>query len=140
MQDIAAIVAHRKPKPGSNRTFGLAFAVLFAVVGFWPLLSGGGYRLWALCLALAFAVVALIAPRLLGPLNLVWFKLGLLLHKITSPVVMGLVYCLAIVPTGLVMRWRGKDLLRLNRDIGAATYWIARDPPGPSPGSMSKQF
>lgn len=140
MQDIAAIVAHRKPKPGSNRTFGLAFAILFAVVGIWPLLSGGAYRLWALCVALAFAAVALIAPRLLGPFNLVWFKLGLLLNKITSPVVMGLIYCLAIVPTGLVMQWRGKDLLRLNRDISAATYWIARDPPGPSPGSMSKQF
>ena len=140
VQDIASITIHRKPKPGSNRTFGLAFAILFAIIGFWPLLSGGAFRVWALCLSLAFAAVAVLTPRLLGPLNLVWFRLGILLHKTTSPVVMGLVYYLAIVPTGLVMRWRGKDLLRLNRDSSASTYWIARDPPGPSPGSMSKQF
>ena len=140
MQDIAAIAAHRKPKPGSNRTFGLAFAVLFAVIGLWPLLSGEPYRLWSLCLALACAAAAMIAPGMLGPLNLAWFKFGLLLHKITSPIVVGLVYCLAIIPTGLVMRWRGNDLLRLKRDTAATTYWITRDPPGPTPGSMSKQF
>ena len=79
-------------------------------------------------------------PRVLAPLNIIWFRLGLLLHHVVNPVIMAVVYYGAVVPMGLLLKARGKDLLRLKRDPDATTYWIVRDPPGPAPGSMKQQF
>ena len=81
-----------------------------------------------------------LAPRLLHPLNRVWFALGLLLHHVVNPVVMALMFYGAILPMALLLRALGKDLLRLKREPQAASYWIAREPPAPAPDSMSKQF
>jgi len=133
-------ISHRVVVRGSDRAFGIVFAVVFAIIGLWPLLSGRGLRLWALGIACLFLAVALLAPWLLAPLNRIWFRFGLVLHHIVNPVVMGLVYYFAVVPMGLILKARGKDLLRLKRDPEAPTYWIAREPPGPAPGSMSRQF
>ena len=80
------------------------------------------------------------APRLLQPLNRLWFKLGLLLHHVVNPVIMALMFYGAMLPMALLLRWLGKDLLRLKREPEAQSYWIAREPPAPAPGSMSKQF
>jgi hypothetical protein len=87
-----------------------------------------------------FAAAALLAPRLLKPLNRAWFALGLLLHYVVNPVIMAVMFYGAILPMAMLLRWLGKDLLRLKREPNAQTYWIAREPPGPAPGSMSKQF
>lgn len=125
---------------GSERSFGLVFAVVFSVVALWPLKSGGELRLWALVTAAAFLVVSLAAPKLLKPLNLVWFKFGLLLHKIMSPLIMGLLFFVTVTPIGVLMRATGKDPMRLKRDPAATSYWITRDPPGPAPASMKNQF
>jgi predicted membrane metal-binding protein len=134
------IESHRKVIRGSDRSFGLVFGIVFAVIAVWPLIHGGPVRWWALALACVFAGLAVLAPRLLGPLNRLWFRFGLLLHHIVNPVVMILLYVTAIVPISLIMRACGKDLLRLGRDRQASTYWISREPSGPSTGSMSKQF
>lgn len=125
---------------GSDRSFGLVFAVVFSVIGLWPLLDGGEFRAWALGTALAFLVAALTMPRRLRPLNLLWFKFGMLLHHVVTPLVMGLLFFLTVTPVGLLMRATGKDPMRLRRDPAASSYWIARDPPGPSPESMKNQF
>jgi hypothetical protein len=134
------IVAHRKVVAGSNRSFGIVFAVVFGLIGAWPLVSGNPPRLWAAGIAIAFAIVALAAPHWLAPLNRLWFRVGLLLHRVVNPVVMGLIFFLTVVPIGLLMRAFGKDPLRLRREPAADSYWIARVPPGPEPGSMSRQF
>lgn len=133
-------VANRKVIVGSNRSFGVVFAVAFAVYACWPMVSGKEIRLWAALVAVAFAVMAFVFPRLLTPLNQLWFRIGLLLHRVVNPIVMGLIFYAAVVPVGAVMKLRGKDLLRLRRDRNAASYWITREPPGPEPGSMSRQF
>lgn len=125
---------------GSERSFGIVFAVVFVLIGLWPLKAGGDVRLWALGLAAAFLLVALVAPRLLKPLNLIWFKFGLLLHKVMTPLVMGLLFFLTVTPVGMLMRATGKDPMRLKRDSTATSYWITRDPPGPKPDSMKNQF
>ena len=78
-------------------------------------------------------------PSVLHPLNRLWMKLGLLLHRVVNPIVMGLLFYGTILPTGLIMRLRGRDLLRLKREPAADTYWIARTP-GPAPESMRDQF
>jgi hypothetical protein len=91
-------------------------------------------------LAAAFLLVALVYPRLLGPLNRLWLKVGLLLYKVMNPIVLGLLFFVTIMPIGLVMRAMGKDFLRLRLDSGAKSYWIDRTPPGPPPQSMRNQF
>lgn len=125
---------------GSERGFGLVFAVVFAIIGVWPLLAGAGVRIWSLIIAAGFLAAAFFAPRLLAPLNRLWFKFGILLGRIVSPVVMAIIFYVAVLPTGLVMRALGKDLLRLRFDPEAKSYWIRRDPPGPAPDSLKHQF
>ena len=125
---------------GSNRSFGLVFAVFFAIVGLVPLISGRGVRGWALGVAALFLALALIYPALLAPLARLWMKFGLLLHRIVSPIALGIMFFLVITPMGLLMRLFGKDPLRLRFDRSADSYWIPRDPPGPSPESFKDQF
>ena len=135
------VVSHRKVVAGSDRSFGLVFAGFFcaggaaagdprraaALVGAWRRRRLRGCR-------------AFIAPRLLHPLNRVWFALGLLLHHVVNPVIMAVMFYGAILPMALLLRALGKDLLRLKREPAAASYWIAREPPAPAPRSMNKQF
>ncbi|MCP5370572.1 MAG: hypothetical protein H6907_02470 [Hyphomicrobiales bacterium] len=127
-------------KAGSDRAFGIVFAVAFAVVAAWPLMHGGPVRWWAVAVAGVFLVLALAVPKVLYPLNLVWFEFGLLLHKVVSPLVMGLLFFLTLTPLAFLMRLAGKDPLRLRFDPKADSYWIHRDPPGPPPETMRNQF
>jgi hypothetical protein len=125
---------------GSNRSFGLVFTVVFILAGLAPLRHGGELRLWAVGLAGAFLVAALLAPKLLRPLNLIWFKFGLLLHTVVNPLVMGLLFFLTVTPVALLMRLSGKDPLRLKRDAAADSYWITRPPSEPASVTMKRQF
>jgi hypothetical protein len=134
------VVSHKKVTMGSNRSFGLVFAVFFALVALLPAVHGAPVRWWALGVAVAFAAAAFLAPRLLQPLNWIWFKLGLLLHHVLNPVIMAVMFYGAFLPMAILLRWLGKDLLRIKRDPESESYWIPREPPAPAPGSMSKQF
>jgi Saxitoxin biosynthesis operon protein SxtJ len=134
------VVSHRKVVMGSNRSFGLVFGGFFVLVALAPAIHGAPIRPWALAVAAAFIAAAFFAPRLLQPLNRVWFQLGLLLHHVVNPIIMAVMFYGAILPMALLLRALGKDLLRLKRDPNANSYWIEREPPGPAPGSMSKQF
>jgi predicted membrane metal-binding protein len=124
----------------SERSFGLVFAAVFALLALWPLVNGRGARWWAFGVAGLFLALAFVAPVLLRPLNRLWMALGRLLNRIVSPVVMAFLYIVAVVPTGLALRLSGKDPLRLRRDPGAASYWLPRQPPGPPPDSFKNQF
>jgi hypothetical protein len=94
---------------------------------------------WTLSAAVLFVLLAWLRPSSLRHINRLWMKLGLILHQIVNPIVMGLLFYGTIVPTSLVMRLRGKDLLRLRRAPEAESYWIARTP-GPAPETMRDQF
>ena len=124
----------------SDRQFGLVFTLAFAALGLWPLRAGGHARARALAIAGLFLVVALLRPAILLPLNKTWTLLGLLLGRVVNPVVTALLFFLVFTPAGLISRWLGKDPLRLKSDPAADTYWINRQPPGPHPETMSRQF
>lgn len=124
----------------SDRAFGLVFAAVFLIIATYPLLFGGQIRVWSLGAGAAFAVVAFVWPGALAPLNRLWTRFGLLLHRIVSPVVLGIMFFAVITPMGLVMRLLGKDPLRLRFDTRAHSYWIERRPPGPKPDSFPDQF
>lgn len=115
-----------KVRQGSERSFGIVFAVVFALSGLWPLLSGGSLRIVLLFLGAVFLALAFLAPGVLEAPNRLWFKLGMFLGAIVAPIVMALVYFLVVVPTGLWVRASGKDPLRVKLDKSAKSYWIER--------------
>ena len=123
-------------KISSNRSFGILFSIVFAIIAFWPITSGNPLRLWPLPISIIFLVLGLLNSKLLNPLNIVWVKFGELLGRIIAPVVMGLIYFIIVTPIGLFMRLIGKDLLNL-KFSKANTYWIKREK---KVGSMKKQF
>jgi predicted membrane metal-binding protein len=127
-------------KGSSDRGFGLVFTAVFAVIGLWPLIHAHAPRWWSLAVAAAFLAVSLIRPALLAPLNRLWMRFGLLLHRVVNPIVMGLLFFLVLTPFGLALRLLGKDPLRRGFQAAAATYWIERLPPGPAPDTMKNQF
>jgi low temperature requirement protein LtrA len=134
------VTKHDDVEMGSERGFGLVFAAVFAIIALWPtIFYGAAPRWWATLIAIMFVVVALFRSAWLRPLNFVWFRFGLLLGRIVTPVVMAALYVTTIVPIGLFLRLRGKDLLRLKREPERKSYWIEREP-GPAAGTMKRQF
>src|SRR5262245_4137765 len=127
-------------KGPSNRSFGFVFAAVFLVIGLLPLIGGHSVLVWSLATGAAFAVVAVAIPSILAPLNRLWLKFGLLLHRIVSPVVLGILFFVVITPMGIGMRLFGKDPLRLRIDRSTKSYWIERVPPGPAPETLKDQF
>lgn len=110
----------------SDRSFGLVFMVFFLVLALWPLWSQQPVRLWSVGVALAFGLVAVLRPSLLHALNIVWAKFGSVLHKLMSPLVLGLMYFLVLAPIGLLLRLLGKDILQLKLAPEKKSYWVTR--------------
>ena len=124
-------------KISSNRSFGFVFFVVFLVISLWPLKSQGDLRLWAFILSLIFLVLGVLNSKFLTPLNKLWYKFGILLGSIVSPIVMGVVFFIVVTPIGLIMRFLGKDLLRINKNKLVSTYWVNREKQNTT---MKKQF
>jgi len=130
-----------KTKVSSNRSFGFVIGGAFLLIGLVPLLHAPHQpRWWAVVVGAIIAGIAQLRPDLLAPFNALWFRFGLLLHRVVSPVILALLFFTTVAPVGLLMRAFGKDPLRLKKDRAADSYWILREPPGPSPESMKQQF
>jgi hypothetical protein len=125
---------------GSDRSFGLVMAGALAVVSCVNVWHTGRVWPWTGSIAALFLAAALLRPAILHPLNLLWLKFGLLLHQVVNPVLMALIFYGTVLPTGMVARLMGKDLLRLKLQPDADSYWIPRTPPGPAPETMKDQF
>ena len=129
--------SHAPTEQGSPKSFGIVFSIVFLIVALYPLTNSQDFHLWALIVSTVFLVLAFTAPKTLGIPNKLWFKFGLLLGSVIAPVVMALVYFVTVLPTGLIMRLLGKDLLSQKLDKDAKSYWIERSEPM---GSMKNQF
>ena len=127
-------------KASSNRAFGWVFVIVFLIIALWPLFFGGALRWWSLIVSGLVAVVTMAAPALLTIPNRLWLRFGLLLNRIVSPVVLAIMFYLVVTPMGLLMRLFARRTLHLRRDAAAGSYWIKREPPGPKPDSMPRQF
>ncbi|MBD1143828.1 hypothetical protein IDH14_03970 [Pelagibacterales bacterium SAG-MED33] len=125
-----------KEKLPSNRNFGIVFFVVFLFIALYPLALSKNIAKWSLLISLVFLSLGLVNSKILTPLNKLWFKFGIFLGKIISPLIMGVIFFLVVTPTGLLMRFFGKDLLNLKyRKI--KTYWIEKK--GPK-SKMKNQF
>lgn len=124
----------------SDRSFGIVFTGVFLIIGLWPLVGGGDLRVWSIGVAAIFLLAAFARPSVLNPLNRVWFRFGMLLHRVASPIVLGLLFFVVVTPIGLLMRLLGSRPLQLRFDPTADSYWFHRQPVGPAPETMTRQF
>ena len=129
---------HHAVKSGSERALAFVFAGAFVLVGLAPLRHQLPVRSWAFVVAAAFAVVGAVRPAALAPLNIAWTRLGVVLNRMTSPIILGAMFYTAVLPTGLLLRMFGKTPLQLKRQPGRQSYWVARA--GSPASSMSRQF
>ena len=113
-------------KIGSNKSFGIVFFIVFLLIATYPLINNGELRIWSLILSLAFLILGLLNSKILYPLNKIWFKFGLLLGRIVSPLVMVIIFFLVVTPIGLLMRILNKDLLNLKFNK-SKSYWIEKN-------------
>ena len=120
----------------SNRNFGVVFFIVFLIIALWPLLKQNEIRVWSLIMSFIFFVLSLINSKLLAPLNKLWFKFGILLGNIIAPIIMGIVFFFVVTPTGLIMRFFRKDILKLKKNT-SDSYWINKDDTN---SSMKNQF
>ena len=123
-------------KISSNRSFGIVFFVVFLLIALYPFTYGGEIRIWSAMTSLTFLVLGLLNSKFLTPLNKLWFRFGIFLGKIISPVIMGIIFFLVVTPIGLIMRLLGKDVLNLKYSENES-YWIEKD--GPE-SKMKNQF
>ena len=123
-------------KIGSNKSFGIVFFVVFLLIAIYPLINNGELRIWSLVIAIIFLILGLVNSKVLTPLNKLWFKFGLFLGKIVSPLIMGIIFFFVVTPTAFIMRIIGKDLLNLKFN-NKKTYWIEKT--GPK-SKMKNQF
>lgn len=136
-----ALPQAEKVEGSSDRAFGIVFAVVFAIIGLWPLLGDPDPpRWWSLGIGAVFLLLAFVRPRILAPLNRLWLRFGLLLHRIVNPIVLGAMFYVVITPVGVIRRVISRDPLALRLDDTRSSYWVERETPGPSPESMKQQF
>ena len=110
-------------KIGSNKSFGIVFFFVFLIVGIYPILKGNEPHYWSIIISVIFLILGLLNSIYLTPLNKLWFKFGILLGQIISPIVMGIVFFIVVTPIALFMKILNKDVLKLNKN-NKKTYWI----------------
>ena len=123
-------------KISSNRNFGIVFSIVFLLVAIYPLLNNENIRIWSLVISLIFLVLGILNSNILSSLNKLWFKFGIFLGKIISPIIMGIIFFLVVTPIGFIMRLIGKDVLNLKYSDNKS-YWIEKT--GPK-SKMKNQF
>tara|TARA_B100000401_G_C52738804_1_gene687215 strand:- start:74 stop:460 length:387 start_codon:yes stop_codon:yes gene_type:complete len=123
-------------KVSSNKSFGIVFFIVFLIIALYPMIKDGDIRLWSLILSLIFLILGLINSIILTPLNRLWFKFGIFLGKIVSPIILGIIFFLVVTPTGLLLRLFGKDVINLKYNNNNS-YWIKKT--GPK-SKMKDQF
>ena len=115
-------------KISSNRSFGIVFFIVFLIVAIYPLINNADLRIWSLIISIIFLILGLINSKFLTPLNKLWFKFGLLLGRLISPIIMGTIFFFVVTPIGLILRIFGKDVLNLKKN-NAKSYWIKKNGP-----------
>ena len=115
-----------KINASNERNFGLVFATIFIIICLYPILHGEGIRLWALIIAIILYFLGFFVPKALIVPNKLWFKLGMVLGAVVSPIIMGVIFFLTVTPTGIIMRLLGKSNRNYKIEKSIISYWIKR--------------
>ena len=130
------IMKNNEIKISSNKSFGIVFAIVFFLIGLWPIIKSNDIRIWSLILSIIFLILGLMNSSILTPLNKIWFRFGIFLGNFIAPVVMGIIFFFVVTPIGLIMRLLGRDLIKLKKN-NENSYWIEKKD---AESSMRKQF
>ena len=130
------IMKNNEIKISSNKSFGIVFAIVFFLIGLWPIIKSNDIRIWSLILSIIFLILGLMNSSILTPLNKIWFRFGIFLGNFIAPVVMGIIFFFVVTPIGLIMRLLGRDLIKLKKN-NENSYWIEKKD---TESSMKKQF
>ena len=121
---------------GSNRSFGIVFFLVFLLIAIYPLINQDQIKIWSILVSLIFLVLGIMNSKILTPLNKIWFKFGVFLGKIVSPLIMVIIYFFVVTPIGLMLKVFKKDVLRLKFNKNKS-YWIEKTEPK---SKMKNQF
>ncbi len=130
------IMKNNEIKISSNKSFGIVFAIVFFLIGLWPIIKSNDIRIWSLILSVIFLILGLMNSSILTTLNKIWFRFGIFLGNFIAPVVMGIIFFFVVTPIGLIMRLLGRDLIKLKKN-NENSYWIEKKD---TESSMKKQF
>lgn len=133
-QDLSS---HHIIERSNERSFGIVFTIFFVILSIYPIINKETINVFFLVISIIFFMITIIRPQLFYFLNKIWFKFGILLGKIVSPLVMGIIFYLTVTPTGIIMRLLGKDLLKKKLEIKEKTYWVKKNKYS---GSLKNQF
>ena len=116
---------NNKIKIGSNKSFGIVFFIFFVIISLYPVVNKEEIRIWSLIISFIFLVLGLLNSKILTPLNRIWFKIGIYLGNIISPIVMGIIFFFVVTPTALIMKLLGKDILNIKYNKNNS-YWVEK--------------
>ena len=134
---MSVITSNIETKKSTEKSFGYVFSFIFFLVSLYLFFTSRDLYIWAIIISLIFLMVALFYPKLLNIPNELWFKFGIFLGSIIAPIIMMLVFFIVVTPTGVIMRFLGKDLLKQKLDNSVESYWEKREQ---KVGSMKNQF
>ena len=117
-------------------TFGGIIAGLFGVI--LPWLFDFRFPVWPWIVLAVFLVWSLVAPGTIDPFYKLWMRFGLLLNAVMSRIILGIVYYLVVLPTGLIIRMRGHDPMNREFDSSLDSYRVNNE--GTAKSQMEKPF
>ena len=129
--------SHHSIESSNERSFGIVFAIFFAILSIYPVINKKDINLYLLILSIIILIIGIFKPSLLYYPNKIWFKFGIFLGKIVSPLVMGIIFFFTVTPTGIIMKLLRKDLLKKKLDVKVRTYWVKKNK---YTGSLRNQF
>ena len=112
----------------SNRSFGIVFSIVFLIIAIYPLINDEDIRIWSLVVSIIFLILGYFKSTILTPLNSLWYKFGIFLGRIVSPIILGVIYFFIVTPTSILMRLFKKDLLNL-KFSNNNSYWLEKQGP-----------
>ena len=116
------------PTRSSNKTFGLFFAFIFVSLSFFAFSKNHSFIAFiAFTSSVILIMISVFQPRRLSHLNAAWEKLSSIISKVTSPIIMGIIFVCLFVPISFFGKLRGRDELRLRPKI-EPSYWIDVSP------------
>ena len=124
-------------KNSSNKSFGILFFIIFLIIGLWPLYHSNPIKLWFVIVAVIFLILGLSNSRILSPFNKAWIKFGIILGNFISPIILGMIFFVVVLPTGLLMKLFKRNFLGIKFDKNIKSYWIKKEK---QLSSMKNQF
>lgn len=140
MENTLVSSAEQPIKLSSNRSFGFLFSAFFYLIGILPLWHHHPIRSWGLLVGSCFLIAACLCPHLLRPLNRLWLQFSLLLGKVTTPIIMGIIFYLVLTPISICRRLFKSPPLALHFEPMQKTYWVKRPSSGFDAKNMKNQF